>query len=148
MRLIAKLAWIGERPDAQYGFDHRSDRRTPLRDHKNPGAVLTLGKVSPKMADHGAAVVSYQNAAFGCGPVEDFRITQAVQFGLKGRREIYRGFGAPHGPDDSESEIVVRLKPNAQERGSVCAASALKRWILAHSSGLCCSSGIARPSNS
>jgi hypothetical protein len=24
----------------------------------------------------------------------------------------------------------------------------LKRWILAHSSGLCCSSGIARPSNS
>jgi len=118
MRLIAKLAWSGDRPDAYEGFGHRPDGRTPLRDHKDAGAVFTLGKAGSKMVQHRRAVVRYQNTAFGCGPVENFRITQVIQFGLEGRREINSGFGTPDGPDDSESEIVVRLEANAQERGS------------------------------
>ena len=66
--------------------------------------------------------------AMGCGVViqarvpwrhvQQFRIANAIQAGLLGRREVNRRLAPPDSLDDSELRVVVCLEANAQERRS------------------------------
>ena len=89
-----------------------------------------------------------QNSAFCCRAVEQYRIGNSVQARLLRRHEIHARLSPPDSLDNSELEVVISLKADAQERRSPWAASALARWIFAQSVGLACSSGMVFPSNS
>src|SRR6266481_2594649 len=147
MSLIAKLTRLGEQPDVHHGLDHLRDGR-PLRDDKDARAGLPRREVGAEMIEHSAAVVRHQNPSFACCAIQKLRVAETIQSGILGGGEVDRRFAPPDGLDDSELEIVVCLEANAQDRGSPWAASALARWIFAHSVGLACSRGIALPSNS
>src|ERR1019366_1576428 len=96
-------------------------------------------------------ILRNQDAVLTGSTLQNFRITDALQSCVVGRREIDGGFTPPDGLDDSELEIVVSLEANTQGRDSLgvgWAERALARWIFSQSAGLACSNGIALPSNS
>jgi hypothetical protein len=72
----------------------------------SPGLDLFVARCA-EMIEHGAPVVRNQNSGFQRGAVEDFRISDAVKFGLLSGYEIDRWLSSPDSLDDYEFEIVV-----------------------------------------
>ena len=98
------------------------------------------------MSEHGPAIMGHQNPAFLCRSIQEFGIADPFQARFGSRGEVDAGLSLSDRLNDGVFEIGIRLKANAQGRGSPVLARA--RCNFSQSAGFACCNGMALSSNS
>jgi hypothetical protein len=99
----------------------------PRETTRIPGLDFPEARCNPKMIEHRAAIVRYEDTFFCSCTIKEVLISNAVQTCLLGRHKVNRRLTRPNGFNDCELKIVVCLEANTQDCGSPCPASALAR---------------------
>lgn len=143
--LIPQFPGVGYRPQNHDRLGHKPNRCI-LRNDQQAGTRPALRQTQTKMVEHRPPVMGNDDPGRCCGTLQHFRIANPMQSRLRRRSEIDRRFAPPHGREDVEVQIGVRLEPKAQGRSAPIFARA--RWTFSHSAGSACSMGIPLASNS